>query len=115
MLMAPDCVTPEWRPLSHIASAGETVEKPAPTSTVVGSPSKFGPEVGSRLSSFTLKVREQRLTVGSLDEPGGRTMAGDGVKTISFVALPPAGTLLVQVTAAHWALVLVLVIVASPS
>src|SRR5207245_6008899 len=95
MAIAPDCVTPDWPPLSHVASAGALVEKPASTSTVVGSPSKLGSDgsLGSRWSSFTLKLRKQLLSAGSADWLGGSTMAVDGVKTNSFGELPPAGRL----------------------
>jgi hypothetical protein len=65
------------------------------TSVASGVPSLSDPEVGSRLSRVTLNESSQpELLAGS-------TSAGEAVKMISFVALPPPGTLEVQVTPAQ--------------
>src|SRR5438034_1180959 len=62
-----DWLTADAPPLSHSASACpllSTVEKPATTSTFCVVSSEFGPELGSRLSSFTLKEMKQLLSLG---------------------------------------------------
>ena len=86
-----DWLTPDAPPLSHSASACplvSTVEKPATTSTFSVVSSELGPEVGSRLSSFTWKEMKQLLRVGLALCSGGSTIGVSGVKMTSFAELP---------------------------
>src|SRR5690349_9367654 len=78
---------------------------------LLGVPSALGPEVGSKLSSFTLKVNPQASpSAGTL---AGRTIGLAGVKMISLGALPPSGRLVDHARPPHE--VPRLTIVASPS
>src|SRR5438034_11814846 len=86
-----DWLTPDDPPLLHSASACpavKMVEKPATTSTFCGVSSDVAPEVGSRLSSFTLKEMKQLLRVGLALCSGASTIGVSGVKTTSFAELP---------------------------
>src|SRR2546426_4933821 len=105
--MVPGCVPPEASPLSHTASLFAW-RNPVSTSTSFGVLSLSGPDVGSRLRSFTLNDRPHVTGLGGT--PAGMLMGGEGVKIRSSVALPPAGTLLVHVIPRQ-----VVVIVLSPS
>src|SRR5436189_6468554 len=105
--MVPGCVPPEASPLSHTASRFAW-RNPVSTSTSCGVLSLSGPDVGSRLRSFTLNDRPHVTGLGGT--PALMLMGGEGVKIMSLVAPPPAGTLLLQVTPAQ-----VVVMLLSPS